>query len=46
MIAEDYDEAIRSTMAELTGKFAATTPIEDTLARVTAAAVDLIGGLR
>jgi hypothetical protein len=45
MIAEDYDEAIRSTMAELTGKFAAATPIEDTLARVTAAAVDLIRGV-
>src|SRR5258708_6717721 len=45
MTTGEYDDAIRSTMAELTGKFAATTPIDDILASVTAAAVDLIRGV-
>jgi hypothetical protein len=46
MIAEDYDEAIRSAMAELTGKFAAATPIEDTPVRVIAEEVIAHSGLR
>ena len=39
---DEHDDAIRSTLAELTRRFALGTPIEDTLAGVTAAAVDLI----
>ena len=39
---DEHDDAIRSTLAELTRRFALGTPIEDTLAGVTAAAVNLI----
>jgi transcriptional regulator with GAF, ATPase, and Fis domain len=42
---DEHEELIRSTMAELTANFAAATPIDDTLASVTAAAVHLIGGV-
>jgi GAF domain-containing protein len=43
--ADDYDDAIRSTMDELTRNFAAAAPIEDTLASITAAAVELMRGV-
>jgi transcriptional regulator with GAF, ATPase, and Fis domain len=43
--ADHHDDAIRSAMAELTHNFAVGTPIEDTLASVTATAVDLIPGV-
>jgi GAF domain-containing protein len=42
---DEYFDAIRSTMAELTRHFAGATPIENTLASVTAAAVELIDGV-
>jgi hypothetical protein len=42
---DQEDEAIRSTMVELARNFAVGTSIEDTLASVTAAAVDLINGV-
>lgn len=44
MTHDGHELLIRSTMAELTVNFAAGTPIEDTLASVTAAAVQLIHG--
>jgi GAF domain-containing protein len=43
--SNEYDEAVRATLAELTRKFAEVTPIEDLLAGVTAAAVNLIHGV-
>jgi hypothetical protein len=42
---DQADEAIGSTMAELARNFAVGTSIEDTLASVTAAAVDLVNGV-
>jgi hypothetical protein len=42
---DEHEELIRSTMAELTTNFVAATPIDDTLASVTAAAVHLISGV-
>ena len=45
MTFDGHELLIRSTMAELTSNFAAGTPIEDTLASVTAAAMHLISGV-
>jgi GAF domain-containing protein len=45
MTADHYEDAIRSAMVELTRDFAAATPIDDTLAAVTAAAVHLVRGV-
>jgi transcriptional regulator with GAF, ATPase, and Fis domain len=42
---DDYDRVIRSTMVELTRTFATATDVEDILAGVTAAAVELIDGV-
>jgi len=41
----DYDQVIRSTMVELTRNFATATDVEDILATVTGAAVELIDGV-